>query len=459
MQTQKFKRLDELQAKIFRRYLPHDADQLGEMTNLIQRPLEAGKIAELQRLRKRVTAEARSLIEAAEKEGRDLTPTEEQFTHAAAQVAINAVHMVDEHEHLVRSFEKDGGFPMPMGINRSSPRDEQKIIFRSNEKIAESRPAPMELRGMSVGRMMNIMVNGAEKANASEKEIRSMQEGVDSLGGYTVPTQLLGTFIDKMRAKSVCQQAGAVTVLLSSNKVNIARLATDPTVAWRLELGNVVESDATFDQVQFVAKSLACTIRLSKEVLADSININEALEHALANALALEVDRACLFGTGTDPQPRGIANVAGIPTVSVGAANGAAITNYAPILAAMQKLSEANSDPATGIVMAPRTLFTLAGLADSTGQPLKAPAVVAKIPMLDTNSVPINLTKGTSTNATKVIVGDFSQMMLGVRQSLEIKVLDEKYADTMEIGFRADLRFDVQFAHTASFCIIDGIIP
>ena len=388
-----------------------------------------------------------------------MTPTEEQFTQAAAQVATNIVEMLDGHEQITRSFEKDGGYPMPGGTIRSSPSNEQKIIFSSSEKIAESRPAPMELRGMSVGRMMNIMVNGAEKANASEKELRSMQESSDSLGGFTVPTQLLSTFIDKMRAKSVCQQAGAQTVLLSTNKVNIARLATDPTVAWRLELGNVVESDATFDQVQFVAKSLACTIRLSKEVLADSININEALEHALANALALEVDRACLFGTGTDPQPRGIANVAGIPTVSVGAADGAAITNYAPILAAMQKLSEANSDPATGIVMAPRTKFTLAGLADTTGQPLNAPAVIAKIPMLDTTSVPIDLTKGTSTNATKVIVGDFSQMLLGVRQSLEIKVIDQLYAKTMEIGFQADLRFDVQFAQSKSFCIIDGIIP
>ena len=302
---------------------------------------------------------------------------------------------------------------------------------------------------------MRAMVNGG----ANEVEQRALSEGSNSAGGYTVPAPLLTQFIDKLRAKSVVSQAGAQTVLLDSNVTSIARLAGDPTASWRLELGSVGTGDPTFEQVIFTAHSLGCLVRMSREMLADSINAQQMLEHALAQAIALEVDRACLFGTGVAPQPKGITLVPGIQTVSVGGANGGQMSNYAAILSSMQKLSEANAAPPTALVMAPRTKFGLAGLLDTTNQPLNAPAIIAKVPQLDTNSVPVNMTKGTAVNATKIIAGDFTQAMLGVRQSLMIEVAREKYLDTLEVAFVAHVRFDVQFAHPESFVIIDGIIP
>jgi HK97 family phage major capsid protein len=143
----------------------------------------------------------------------------------------------------------------------------------------------------------------------------------------------------------------------------------------------------------------------------------------------------------------------------VGGANGSQLTNYAPILQGLQKLSEANTDAATAIIMAPRTKFGLAGLLDTTNQPLNVPAIVTKVPQLDTTAVPVNMAKGTATNATKIILGDFSQMMLGVRQELVIEIDRSLHLDTLEVAFVAHLRFDVQFAHNEAFCVIDGIIP
>jgi HK97 family phage major capsid protein len=200
-------------------------------------------------------------------------------------------------------------------------------------------------------------------------------------------------------------------------------------------------------------------VRVSRELLADSINVEAALEDALARSLALEVDRVCLFGTGVDPQPKGITLASGIQSLSVGGANGGQLANYAPILQGLQKLSEANADAATAIIMAPRTKFGLAGLLDTTNQPLNVPAIVTKVPQLDTTAVPVNMAKGTATNATKIILGDFSQMMFGVRQELELEIDRSRYIDTLEVAFIAHLRFDVQFAHNEAFCVIDGIIP
>ncbi|MDP3332715.1 MAG: hypothetical protein Q8Q40_13610 [Methylococcaceae bacterium] len=44
-----------------------------------------------------------------------------------------------------------------------------------------------------------------------------------------MPVETMPGFIDLLRNKSVLQQAGAQTVLLNSNKVNMATVISDPT--------------------------------------------------------------------------------------------------------------------------------------------------------------------------------------------------------------------------------------
>jgi hypothetical protein len=84
--------------------------------------------------------------------------------------------------------------------------------------------------------------------------------------------------------------------------------------------------------------------------------------------LALKLDQVALYGTGTDPEPRGLKNTSGILTASMGA-NGAAIANHDPLVDAVGTLRDNNEDP-TAIVYSPRTGRALAKLKDTTSQPL-----------------------------------------------------------------------------------------
>ena len=93
------------------------------------------------------------------------------------------------------------------------------------------------------------------------------------------------------------------------------------------------------------------------------------------------------------------------------------------------------------------------------GQPLNRPAVLAPLPYLETIQVPIDQTQGTETDASSVIVGDFTQMMLGLRSTMRIEILRELYAEPMEFGFIAHLRADVAIAQPKAFTKIVGIIP
>jgi HK97 family phage major capsid protein len=284
------------------------------------------------------------------------------------------------------------------------------------------------------------------------------ESGGGATGDYTVPTILLPGLIDLMRAKTVCIQAGALTVALDSETTNIARIASDPTPSWRNEAAAYAAADPTFERVQFKPQSLAVLVKVSEELLEDSANVNQALMLAFAGAFGVELDRVALFGTGAAPQPHGISGTSGVGSVDLGT-NGLALTNFDPFVDAVQNLLAANASMPTAAIMAPRTLTKAAKLKDSQNQPLRKPDLIQNIPFLATNSVPVNQTHGSSNVASEIIVGDFAQLMFGIRHSLRIRVLNQRYvADNGQIGFVADLRADVQLRHPQSFCEVVGVL-
>lgn len=301
------------------------------------------------------------------------------------------------------------------------------------------------IRGMALG--------------TSHPDIRAaLTEGTDSAGGYTVPTILLAQIIDTMRARTTVIQAGAMTIPLDTLKTNIARLATDPVSAWRAENGAIGESDPTFESVQFVAKSLAVMVKLSRELLEDTVNLNDALLNAFAGSMAVELDRAALFGSGTPPEPRGVFNTTGIGSVSMGT-NGAALTSFDKVIDLVQILQDAKAPDPTAAIMAPRTSTAIAKLKDTTNQPLRKPEALANLPFMVTTQVPITQTQGTASNASCIIAGDFSQVMIGIRSSLRIELLRELYAGTNQYAFVAHLRADIQVAKPGALAKLIGVIP
>lgn len=286
----------------------------------------------------------------------------------------------------------------------------------------------------------------------------SLSEGTDSAGGFTVPTHLLRTLVDKMRAQTVSIRAGAQTIMLDTDKTTIARVASDPVAGWRLENAVIAESEPTFEAITFTARSLAVLVKISRELLDDSINLEDALMNAFARSMAVSVDRVALFGSGTAPEPRGVFNTTGIGSVSMGA-NGAALANYDKLLDVQQTLQDANAADITGLIMAPRTSTAFAKLKDTTGQPLRKPEAISTLPFFTTTTVPVNQTQGSASTASCVIAGDFTQMLVGVRSHLRIELLRELFAENHQYAFVAHLRADVQLAHPESFAVLKGIIP
>lgn len=396
---------------------------------------ESSHRADMQRMRKRYVAELRRINDSAK--GREMGAME----LSAFEGLTKLVNNIDAQFEADKVAEELFAGNAPNGKFIANTTKVSRGDWRG------------DLARLELGDLMRAMVTGTDSA-----EIRNvLAEGTDSAGGYTVPTILVEKFIDRMRAASVCVTAGAKTILLDTQATSIARLETDPAPAWRAENAAIAESDPTFGTVALTARSLAVMVKISRELLEDSINVGEILTNSLANALALELDRVALLGSGTAPEPRGIFNTSGILSQSQGT-NGAALTGFGPLVTAWGALAAENCAP-NAMVMAPRTRTTLGGLLATDNQPLNAPPIIAGIPMMVTSQMPITQTQGSATNASSIILGDFTRLLIGVRTGLRIELLKERYAENLQYAFVAHLRADIAVEQPKAFLKLIGVIP
>lgn len=306
-----------------------------------------------------------------------------------------------------------------------------------------------EFRSLGVGSYLRAMVRGPQ----NDLERRALASGTDSAGGYTVPEALSAALIDMLRARSVVFQTGARTVPLTTATNTIAKLASEPVPGWRAENAAIAESDPTFGAVVLQPKSLAVLVRVPRELLDDSVNINSALPGVLVNALASELDRVALLGSGAGDEPRGIVNFASLTANSFA---GGALSSYAPLIKARTALRTANSD-CTGFVMSTRDEGALAELTDSTGQPIQLPPAISNIPMLATSKMPVD--GGAGDNESSIIAGDWSRLLIGMRTDIRVEVLRETFANNHQYGFVAHLRADIAAEHEGAFTVLEGITP
>jgi HK97 family phage major capsid protein len=276
-------------------------------------------------------------------------------------------------------------------------------------------------------------------------------ENVLTAGGALVPAPLSTEIIDRARSRSVVLQAGARTIPLSSKTLDVARVTGDPTAYWRPEHAVINESTAALDRVTFVAKTLGCIVRSSIELLEDAPNSDQLLRDLISTAIAQEMDRVALLGTGLGSEPMGLQFLPGVPTV---AGPAGALGNYAPFLAAILVAQKANASEPYSLVMSPAVAVKLAGLTDSTGQPLVAPALFSELNRFTTTK----LTGGGSPDSYSAFLGDFSQLVFGIRQQINIAV--DPYAgeytesgspsetgdafERYQVRLRATARMDVQ---------------
>ncbi len=343
------------------------------------------------------------------------------------------------------------------GRSERSPGD--VVVLKPEQRMASLVHDDEASRGLTMGRLIRGIVTG--DWNGIPIEARAMSVGSGAGGGFVVPDQLSARVIDRARNQARVLKSGARTIPMETSTMKLARVANDGTAAWKLENAAATASDLVLEQISLQAKTLVALVRSSIEIVEDS-DIEGTIENALASALALQLDLACLRGSGVNPEPRGIRNTTGVAIQSLGA-NGAALTSYDPISTAVQTIQAANGDP-NAVIYSPRTAGSLDRLKDTTNQPLRPPPSVEGLQRLVTAQIPDNLTQGTSTLASEAYVGQWDELLIGVRRNLVIEASREAADATesafrnMQVWIRAYLRADVAIAQPSHFVTITGVL-
>lgn len=292
-----------------------------------------------------------------------------------------------------------------------------------------------------------------------------------------VPTLWSSEVIDRARNAAVIMQAGAQIVPMDSKILQIGRLTQDPAPAFKTEGSPVTAGDLTYDYIQLSATSLTALVVVSIEFLQDAPNSGMLIQEALGKSMALEIDKAAMFGqlgaTGTNdegaayglaaPYPKGILkniidnNSAGV--IGSFPTNGTAQTAATPWLEMLATVYYPlrQNEKVTAIISNVALKRQYDGMVNTLYDPIKKPDTIAQLPWLVTNAIP-SYTRGTLTSrATDVFAGDFSQVLIGQRLGLEIRMLTERYAENGQVGLLAYWRGDVQLARPKAITCYRGL--
>lgn len=297
-------------------------------------------------------------------------------------------------------------------------------------------------------------------------QLQSIAVGTGSAGGFLVPSPLSNQIIDTARNKSRVIQAGARVIPMPSNTLDIAKVTGDPNSSWKAENEVIVPSDMTFGRIQLRAKTLTALVKMSVEAFEDCMNIGELVNNTLGEVLALELDRAALYGSGAGSEPTGLLNISGVGEVDMGG-NGAALTSYAPFANAITDIMTANGPGPEGLaaIFSPRVWGELENLVDGDDNPLRAPRSYEHLRKYVTNQVSVTSEHGNADNASEIFVGDWTQLLWGVKTELQIetsRVASDSAGsafENLQVWVRAYLRADIHLARPGFFSVVKGVIP
>lgn len=380
-----------------------------------------------------------------------------------------------EFEHVSREIDRFGGL-IKEEIERVKRDDElaqaygsgvQRFATRNNAEARYGSPlGNARLTGLPNVQSRSFNEFGHWFLEREGFEARAANEGTGSAGGHLVPIEYSAPILDLAVNAMQVRAAGATVVPMNSRTLVKAVQTSDPTPAWRAESAAIVSSDPVFAQITFAAKTLSVHTAVTRELLEDADpDFGNVLATSMARAFALELDRVALYGTGASNQPLGlkpnlVANASSQVTNFTGVNGGTlASGTAAPALAgAISRVKGRNYTP-TGQLYSSRTEAQLGSLLEGTAnQPLRMPEYVTDVPTFVTNQIPNNITVGTSNDTSDYFVGDWSNLMIGLRTQFEItRHNDPLMLSNGQIAFVGWLRADVQVARLGAFEVLAGL--
>ena len=351
-------------------------------------------------------------------------------------------------------------------LDTRSSKVEHRI---ADEKANDLGLTEKETREFSFIRAFNALANPGDKkaweAAAFEREVseaaskkygkpangimvpnevlrRDLTVGTPTAGGNLVATELLaGSFIDLLRNRMALMQAGITMLSGLQGNISIPRQTAAATAYWVGEGSAPTESQQSIDQVNMSPKTVGAFVDYSRRLLLQSsVDVESMIRRDLASVIALELDRAGIYGTGSANQPLGLTGTSGI-----GAQTISTYGTFAEYIGMETDVATANADAGS-------LRYIINAAARGA---LKSTALIGTEARFvyendEINGYPVIVSNQLANN--DCLFGDFSQFVMGMWSGLDLTV--DPYAGATSGNVRIIALQDVDFAvkQPGAFC-------
>ena len=390
--------------------------------------------------RKQLIEEARAINSAAELEKRSLTAEERQKfdelmdasdkiwgeyqTEYSEQQERNAA---EERSQRLADAEKTF---QSSGSRRTSPPPTD----------AEERHRQEELEYRSA--FHSYLVDGLENMPVEEK--RALSAGLGAEGGYLVPVEQAGNFIQAIDNQVWMRRLGTVLRVDNADSLGNPSLENDPSDAdWTTELGTGTEdSTMSFGKRNLKPHPYAKRMKVSRTLLAKVKNSESLAMNRLSYKCGITEEKGFMTGSGAE-QALGvfIASDNGIPTSrDFSSGNTSSSMTFTGLQGAFYALKQGYRKNASwvfhrdGIKQLRGLTFQIGS--DQIGYVWEPSVKVGEQdtilgrPVLESEYAPNTFTSGLYVG----LFGDFSYYYIADGQYLEFQRLNELYAETNQVG-------------------------
>jgi len=358
---------------------------------------------------------AKSLLDAAAAEKRDLSADEEQsYSRMMADIDERSQKINDLQAAEARAFDIEASM-----THAPEVRDVRAAKTAGDFDV---------VRALAAGEIRSHTFERRDLNTADDSSI--------------VPQSFYDVIQEKLVTVGPMLDGNIVTLLntASGEDIKVPVEATRPAATAIAEGTTITELDPTFSSITLKSQKVAVLTKVSRELLQDSgIDLVAYLGRTLGTSIGIKVNNLLTVGTGT-VEAKGIITAAGSGVTGGTAVSGAFTADNLIDLA--HSVDGAYVRNGAGWMMRRSSMGTLRKLKDTAGQYLYVPAAAVGVadsfmgfPIFENPDV-----AATATSAKSVAFGWFGSYHVRQVGGIEVARSDDAYFASDEVGFRVTMR-------------------
>ena len=438
------------------------------------------KIKALHEEKGRLIEELNALQNSINTEARSMTDTEKtRFNEIDSRLEGIGSEIETLEKLQKRAAEKVVSAPVYGSASTSDKTERQKLVNEYSFKRAIEQATTGRREGVEF-EMHKEAANEFQRAGVSvsahsvlipsdafKRDMTATGGTAGSQGGVNIQTNV-GGIIDVLLPNTVLGGLGVTRFDNLTGNLDLPKANTQPAAGWNTENGTAAEKSPTFGKVSFSPKRLAAFIQVSNQLLRQSSNsIDAYVRNYLAQAMAQELEKAAIKGGGTN-EPTGIIGNADVNVIYAGGAasnstnaNGAAVV-WADVVNAMKAVESANAMGQAYLTnpLVKAALQTTARQASGVEGNFILQSGAGELngyPMAVTTNVPSNLAKGSASDLSAMIFGDFSKLAIASWGGMELTVDPFSGATAGLTNMVLNAYMDVNLLQPAAFAVCKDI--